>query len=488
MKGIKREKGALKAAFKTRNFKAGSMSLAVCAVVVVIAVLVNMIVSTLPSKWTDLDISGTDLYTLGEYSKQIAREVDGDVTIYHLTTESEKDTTLSTLLARYADLNSHIKVEVRDPEISQIASQYTDDALSANSLIFVSDKRSKVVDYADIYQYSEQAQMYAYYGQSVSPDIFDGEGQITSALNYVTTDVLPKIYALTGHGEYTLGTTVQSAIASENIELCELDLVMEKTVPEDCACLLILGPNVDISDSERTAILTYLEGGGRLLACAIPAMDQKAATPNFDKLLAAYGVETSDGFVVEGDTSSYYQYPNYLVPTLNSHEITDPLIENNYHVFMPLVQSISAVKTIRSTLEVTSLMTTSDSAFSRTDLTNNSAEKAEGDTDGPFDVAFAVTEQVKDGETRAVILGTPYFLDDNFILYAGNSNLLLNSLKWMCDLEENISVVESKALSGGGSLEMTDSGTSLWSFGITVILPLVLIIVGIVIFVRRKKR
>lgn len=488
MKGSKREKGSLKAAFTTRNFKAGSMSLAVCAVVIVIAVLVNMIVSTLPSKITELDISGTDLYTLGAYSKQIARDVDSDVTIYHLTTESQRDTTLSTLLERYEDLNSHIKVEVRDPEISQIASQYTNDALSANSLIFVSDKRSKVVDYADIYQYSEEAQMYAYYGQSVSPDIFDGEGQITSALNYVTTDVLPKIYALTGHGEYEMGTTVQSAVAGENIELCELDLVMEKAVPEDCACLLIMGPSVDISESESSAVTAYLENGGNLLACAIPVMDQENETPNFNALLAAYGVETSKGFVVEGDASAYYQYPNYLVPTLNSHEITDPLIESNYHVFMPLVQSISAADSYRSTLQLTPLMTTSDSAFSRSDVTNNSAEKSAGDTDGPFDVAFAVTEQVKNGETRAVIFGTPYFLDEAFAGYAGNRNLLLNALKWMCDLEENISVVETKALSGGGSLEITDAGTSLWSFGITVVLPLAAVVAGIVIFVRRKKR
>lgn len=483
-----REKGAFKAAFATKNFKAGSMSLAVCAVAIVIAVLVNMIVSTLPSKYTDLDISGTNLYTLGNYSKQIAKGIEQDVTIYHLTTESEKDTTVSTLLERYKDLNSHIKVQVVDPEISQIASQYTDQELSANSLIFAGEKRSKVVDYYDLYQYSEQAQQMYYYGQSVSPDIFDGEGQITSALNYVTTDVLPKIYALTGHGEYALGSVMTSAVASENIELCELDLVMEKTVPEDCACLLILGPSTDLTEVEEKAVIAYLEKGGNLLACALPVMDKQGETPNFDALLANYGVKTSDGFVIEGDASAYFQYPNYLVPTLNEHEITEPLIADNYHVFMPFVQSIASADAYRSTLEVTALMTTTKSAFSRTDVANSSAEKAAGDTDGPFDVAFAVTEEVDDGETRAVILGSPYFLDDTFAGYAGNRNLFLNALKWMCDLEENISVVESKALSGGGSLEMTGTGTSLWSLGITVLLPLCVVVTGIVIFVRRKKR
>ena len=483
-----KEKGSLKAAFTTKNFKAGSMSLAVCAVVIVIAVLVNLIVSTLPSKITDLDISGTKLYTLGNYSRQIAQGISDDVTIYHLTTESEKDERITTLLERYKDLSGHIKVQIVDPELSPIASQYTDQELSANSLIFVSEKRSKVVDYYDLYRYSEEAQqqMY-YYGQNASPDIFDGEGQVTSALSFVTTDVLPKIYTLTGHGEYQLGTAIEAAIASENIELCELDLVMEKTVPEDCACFLILGPATDLSEAERDAVLAYLENGGNLLASAVIETEQQGKTPNFDAVLVNYGVETKEGFIVEGDESSYVQYPNYLVPTLNAHEITDPMMAENYHVFMPLVRHIAAADSYRSTLDVQALMTTSESAFARTDVNDYSVEKSEKDIAGPFDVAFAVSEQVESGETRAVILGTPYFLDDGFASYAGNRNLLLNALKWMCDLEENISVVESKSLASGEYLEVMNLNTSLLSFGITLVLPLLSVVAGIVIYVRRKK-
>ena len=483
-----KEKFSFKKTFGTKSSKAGGYSLAVCAVAVIIAVLVNMIATTIPSKFTELDISAGDLYSLSDYSKQIAEKIDTDVTIYQLATKSNKDSTVSTLLDRYADLNSHIKVELRDPEISQIASEYTKDEVNANSLIFVSDKRSKVVDYADIYEYSEDAQMAAYYGQSVSPDLFDGESEITSALNYVTTDVLPKVYALTGHGEFELPAAVTSGVASENIELCDLDLTLQKTVPEDCACLLLMGPNIDITKDELQTILAYMENGGRIFIAALTASALQSKTPNFNSLLAEYGIEASEGFVIEGDETGYYYYPNYIVPTLDSHEITDPLIDSGYHAFMPMAQSFTLSDSYRSSLQITPLLSTSDKAFSRTDMQNSSVEKTAGDTDGPFDLAYAVSEAVGDKEMRAVIFSTPYFLDGDFASYAGDLNLFLNSLKWMCELEENISVVQTKALSSGGSLEVTGASTLGWSVLITVVLPIVAIVAGIVIYVRRKKR
>ncbi len=485
MRGEKKERFG---SFKTKSFRAGGYSLVLCAVALVIVILLNLIFSALPSKFTELDISSNDLYSLSDYSEKIARGVQEDVTIYQLAPSGRTDERISRLLARYEDLNRRIKVEVRDPEISQIASAYTKDNVSANSLIFVTDKRSKVVDFSSIYGYSEDAMMSSYYGQQVSPDEFNGEQEITSALSFVTSDVLPKAYALTGHGEYALVSSVQSSVASQNIEIADLDLTLEKNVPEDCACLLVLAPDTDLTAGELRAIEDYAGKGGSVLICSlIPAM-LKTPTPNFDKLCAYYGVELQDGFVIEGDASHYNGYPNYLLPDLESHEITDPILESKYHIFMPMVRAMAPSENYRSSLTVTPLLTTTDSAFSRTDTQNASAEKSEGDKDGPFHAAFAVEETAGTTTSRAVIFASPYFLEEELTAYTGNLNLLLNSLKWMCDLEENISVAPTKALSTGGSLEVDASAANLWSIVITVILPAALLAVGIVIFVRRKKR
>ena len=58
-----------------------------------------------------------------------------------------------------------------------------------------------MIDYNDIFEYS-----YDYSSFSRSLDGYDAEGQITSALQYVTKDSseLPVVYEITGHGETSL--------------------------------------------------------------------------------------------------------------------------------------------------------------------------------------------------------------------------------------------------------------------------------------------
>lgn len=485
----KLNKAGLRQAFASRSLRAGGYSLAICAIALVIVVLVNLMFGKLPVKVTELDFSRNKLYSISDYSKKVAESIDTDVTIYHLTTAANENKQLSSMLRRYADLNDHIRVETRDPQVSQIASQYTKDELQDNSLIFVSDKRSKVVDYGSILGYSSDAQMYAMmYNQEVDPDEFNGEGEITSALSFVTTDVLPKVYTLTAHGEFELIPALQKAVTAENIELAELDLAKEKTVPQDCACLLILAPDTDLTQQELSAIKSYWENGGKLLYAVLMKSEQKADTPNADALLAELGLEPGDGFIIEGDQSMCYLYPNYLMPQVQSHEITDPLIEGNYHVYFPHARELSEMQQHRSSLQITPLLTTSEASFARSDMENASGEKAEGDTDGPFNTAYAITEDVDGKTAQAVVLATPYFLDQNFASSAGNVNLFLNSLKWMCELKENISVVETKSLSLNASLEVTENAFMLWAILLIVFIPAAVLITGVVIYAVRKKR
>ena len=67
---------SLRQTFASRSVRAGSYSLAVCAVALVIVVLVNLIAGTLPSKVTEFDISSNALYSLSDYSKQITEKID----------------------------------------------------------------------------------------------------------------------------------------------------------------------------------------------------------------------------------------------------------------------------------------------------------------------------------------------------------------------------------------------------------------------------
>lgn len=128
---------------------------------------------------------------------------------------------------------------------------------------------------------------------------------------------------------------------------------------------------------------------------------------NFESVLENYGVQPVDGIVLEGNTDNYVsQNPYYLLPNIESGEITSELSSQSRYVLVPLAQGIKKADNIRDTLNISSILTTSDSAYSKTNLKDmDTMEKEDGDIDGPFDLAVSITEKVGDDkETRLLIL------------------------------------------------------------------------------------
>lgn len=64
-----------------KHIKNGSYSMAMAAVFIVIVVVINMIVGAIPSKYSQLDVSSSKLYTIGDETKKVLKALDKDVTI-----------------------------------------------------------------------------------------------------------------------------------------------------------------------------------------------------------------------------------------------------------------------------------------------------------------------------------------------------------------------------------------------------------------------
>ena len=102
----------------------------------------------MPSGWTAIDMTSQKLYSLTDQTVDYVKNMQDDVTIYVLVNQDNQDTTLGQTLQRYDDLSDHITVEYVDPTVNPMFyTQYTTGNISTNSLIVVSDKRSKVIDY-----------------------------------------------------------------------------------------------------------------------------------------------------------------------------------------------------------------------------------------------------------------------------------------------------------------------------------------------------
>ena len=93
------------------------------------------------------------------------------------------------------------------------------------------------------------ADEYSYYttGNATESE-FDGEGQLTSAIHYVTSDTQKKVYYTTGHGEGTFSSSVSELLDKNNMSEEEVNLLMAGKVPDDCDLLFLYGPVKDITE------------------------------------------------------------------------------------------------------------------------------------------------------------------------------------------------------------------------------------------------
>lgn len=127
---------------------------------------------------------------------------------------------------------------------------------------------------------------------------FDGEGQLTAAVNYVVSEVNKTIYTLTGHGESDLGDTLTSMVEKASLALAEepLNLLMTGSIPEDCDLLIINAPTADLVQDELELLLDYLAQGGRLMLI-IDTSDLE----HFNILTQTYGLAVQPGYLGDYD-------------------------------------------------------------------------------------------------------------------------------------------------------------------------------------------
>lgn len=473
-------------AFSKKMIGTGAFSAGMIVVMCAICVVVNLVLTALPAKYTSIDCSATKLYSLTSDTKDRVSKLDEDITIYVLNSKKSKDAKIDETINRYKDFSSHIKVKYVDPATSpKFYQDYTDTTPTTNSLIIESKNRSKVIDYNDIYEYDSSSYYYGYQSQS-SITGYDAEGQITSAIEYVTMDAdeLPVIYQITGHNETEIGSNFQSVVSKANANLKSLELFNEEKVPEDATAIIINSPTVDFNEEDAQKVIDYLNGGGKAMIIGCYAYNDELT--NFNKILAAYNVSFKTGVVAENDSSKYYQNPLYLLPTVETTDYTSDATDG--YVFLA---GSCAINYPEDTDDVTytKLLSTSDSAVLKKDWKNITTSKAEdGDENGPFTTGLAVN----DSSTGAsiVVFGTPYVVDDSYDNAVSGNNAdmfkdVITSMTGNVELASSVIPVKDYTLS---NITINTLQAVITGLIIMIAVPILLIIIGIVVWAMRRKK
>lgn len=482
-----RKKSKEKRIQNKKNLKHGSYSMGAITIFIAIIVVLNLVLQEVPSKYREIDLSSQKLYSIGDQTKKVLKKLDKDVEIYYIAQSGSESSDIQKLLEKYEEGSDHIKVEQKDPAVNpKFVSQYTSDGVSNNSVIVVCGDKNKVIDNNSLYETSINYQTY-----SSEVTGFDGEGQITSAINYVTSDNMPVMYTLEGHDEATMSDTLKDTIQKANIDIQSLNLLTMDSVPDDADILFIFAPAKDISEDEASKIISYLENGGKALIVSNYSSEEM---PNFASVLENYGVKTADGIVLEGDTNHYIsQNPSYLLPNIESNDITSSLSSGSRYILMPLAQGIVKSDNYRDSLEITDILTTSDSAYSKVNVEDmQTMEKESDDIDGPFAIGVSITEKLDDDkETQIVYYSSEALFNDqmNTMVSGANYELISASVNWMCESEEDSNTVSIASKSYDTStLTIPAADASFWSIFVTAVVPVVILVIGGCIWMKRRKQ
>ncbi len=456
--------------------KGGSYTITISAIVLAILVVINVLFSKLPSSLTKYDISASQLYSITSGTKVVVNGLDKDVTIYWVVQADKEDSVIENLLNKYESLSSHISVVKKNPDTyPTFTSSYTSEDVANNSLIVECGDKYRYISYSDIYLTDVDYTTYSYNYS------FDGEGALTSAISYVTSEDTPKIYYLEGHGEAELPNEFSKQIKKQNIETESLSLLNIDEIPSDASLLMIYAPTSDISDEEAEMLISYLDDGGKVFVSAGPTSG--GTLTNLYSVLSNYGVESEEGIVIESDRNYYtFSQPYMLLPTLSSSDITTPLIDESYYVIFPLAEGLS----VSSSSNVTTLLTSSSTSFSKVDGYNlTTYEKEDNDIDGSFALAVSINTN-SDGEL--IWFASSYFLEDIYNSYSSgaNVNLGINAISELIGQEDSISI-SSKSLNYNYLTISSSEASNLkrWMIGIV---PGVFVLYGIITVIDRRRK
>jgi ABC-type uncharacterized transport system involved in gliding motility auxiliary subunit len=320
----------------------------------------------------------------------------------------------------------------------------------------------------------------------------DQEDKLTNALVKVLREGKLVVYVVQGHGEADLASSerngfseAKGALEKANYEVKPLPLARQGKVPDDATVLVIAGPRSDFFGPEIDAIDAYLGKGGKVLAMINPPFPEKAQAESVRKLVGRYGLTLDDDLVIELNPIGQVFGIGPQVPIVQQYE-PHPITRDMTGVttLFPLARSIGTPKQAPQGVTVQPLARTTPESWGETDraaLEQGQAKPDPQDPKGPLTLAAAATKD----KARLVLYGTANVATNQFLNVQGNRDFFLNTVSWLAEQEDQISIRPKDTKSTPVFLTSQQAQAAFWLP--VVALPAVAIVGGIVALSRRRR-
>jgi len=507
-------------------FKKGGYAVAITAVVLAGIIVFNILVGVLADRFNlEIDMTTSKQNTISEENLEYIKGVENEVKIIFCATEEdyvgggmsyyasnlhsvsdEKEGSYYqqtiNLVKKYADYNKKITVEFMDTQSSEfaaVASNYSAENLSYGDIIVSSTlnidgakaDRHKIVGYKDIYSLADESgyAAYGYGGYTIGGNNI--ETALTSAIAYVCTADTKKIALITGHSSNDFTETYTKLLKANNYEVSVIKDAIIGEISSDYDLVAIVAPNKDFLGSELDAISTFLDNDGKLDKGLICFMDATAPKlRNLNDFLLEWGIEVADGILYETNSQNHVEADPY---TMGTYPAEDAITAGmNYCITgynTPLIVSEAP-----ATVTVTELMNTLDSAVIAPKGSDANWKDYKDSDLGQYASVIQAEKMTYDNDNKEIrnfvtVFSSVEFIYSDWAEYdaLSNKNIVLAVTDRNALVEDaGISFVSKTITSESFAEAVTQNNVTLIRIIFMILLPIAMIALGIVIFIRRK--
>ncbi|MBN2185787.1 MAG: Gldg family protein [Candidatus Krumholzibacteriota bacterium] len=447
------------------------------AISILLAIAIFIFLQTIVTRHSlRIDTTTNGRFSLSPQTRKVLENLESDITITSFFKEASADKIeLDDLLSEYRNISPRISFKFVNPNKDPITARRYELEKYGAVFIEAAGKRE------ELWEASEE--------------------KITNAIYKVVSSGKKTIYFTTGHGEKSIKNTEMRGLSSlkEALELENFDTRVflplgNDRIPDDCTILVMAGPKDDLLQAEQKIILDYLISGG----CALFLLDPATDIPVITGITKAFGIKPGDDIIV--DPNGKLLVDNYLTTVVNQYG-THPITEDfRLFSFFPQARSLSVLDKLPDATTVTVIGKTQKKAYGETSIdTLMSIGKTQyesiSDVTGPVTIAVVgEMELVLDRSdsigshprySRIIVFGDSDFAGNSNIRMSGNRDLILNSVNWLAEEEDLVSVRPAEVLNQPVLLNKKEGLAVFWIP--VVALPSLFGIAGLFVFIRKRQ-
>ena len=504
-----------------RQLKHGMMATVLTLVFVAAVVLVNVIATVIFERYPlTLDLTKEKKYSISDQSEEYVKSIDTDVTVTVFSTEdnflalSDYTRQAVEVLKKFRQYNDRISYRFVDIDSNpDIVKDYGTDTVSSYEIMFETNptadvKRTRKVTLIDLLSFKDElltnlnnygmtldtlvSQMGSpltflqYYGVYVEASRADEA--FTSALMAVTDPNPVTAVFVTGRKEAEKLEYLQSLLEANGYQVKTIDITKEE-IPAETNLVVVPAPTVDYLPEEVKKLSDYLDNDGKMGKQMLYAGSiRQAETPNIDEFMEEWGIKVGTGVICEQSGDNYYRFPYYTITTDVSTNFTqdlnaDPVLLNC------MSRPITLLFDERNNNGTEAYVKSTPNAYAADMKTGEQLNKGQQIYTAVASKAVFSSEDGKGTYSNIIVYGSVETLADSYLSFTQFSNreYVLSLINGVTHKTSTGITIEPKVIEGN-VFDLTDSQRSGLQWTFTLIIPAVVLVIGGIIWLRRKNR